>query len=146
MAGINAQTILKHNLKKTKMVRRTFLTNLTFQLVLPWIKQRYFNASKIRMKTETKAAVVSILKRHDPTFKEEEQPIPQGTKGKCHICVKDLDNLKGAEKTKKRNKIKIVEYNCSKCGHPACTQHRAKFPASLQPVCDRCLNNFAQMK
>ena len=102
LAGINAQTILKHNLKKTKINRRAFLTSLIYQLVLPWIKKRYSIATTIKMRSETKAAVISILRRFDPTFKEEEERTipPPTTEGKCRICVEQLDSLKGKESQK----------------------------------------------
>ena len=145
VAVINAQTILRHNLKKPKINRRAFLNSLIFQLVLPWIKKRYSIAGALKMRCETKSAVISILRRYDPSFKEEERAIPPADKGKCYKCLVELDSLKGKEKTKKRNKMGPISYNCSKCGHPACTNHRAKLPVSLEPVCDNCLNRYAQM-
>ena len=146
LAGINAQTILKHNTKKTKINRRSFLTSLIFQLVVPWLRKRYSIAATIKMRSETKAAVLSILKRHDPSYnKEDARTVTPAEKGKCRMCLDHLDTLSGAEKKKFRNRITIVSYICSKCRQPACNNHRAKLPDTLKPVCDNCLNKYAKL-
>ena len=150
VAGINAQTILTKNLKKTKLRRRTFLSNLSFQLALPWMKYRYDNAASLFLKSETKSCLRDILKSHDPSFKEPEVALaplaPTGVKAQCYMCLKESELLKGKERSKKRRAIRYTDVYCSKCNRALCTSHRAKLPGSLNLVCDDCLNKYAQMK
>ena len=149
VAAINAQTILMKNLKKTKINRRSFLANLVFQLALPWLKHRYDNAALLSLKSDTRSCLREILKSHDPCFKEPEVPSsapPAGVKGQCFLCLKELELLKGKERSKRRRAIRYSEIYCSKCNQALCTGHRAKLPGSLNLVCDNCLNKYAQMK
>ena len=142
MAVCDCDRVSMFEEKYVSVVPAIFLS--LHQLVLTWIKKRYSIAGALKMRCETKSAVISILRRYDPTFKEEERAIPPADKGKCYKCLVELDSLKGKEKTKKRNTMGPISYNY-KCGHPECTNHWAKLPVSLEPVCDNRLNRYAQM-
>ena len=72
VACINAQTILRYNLKKSDE-RRVYLKNLVHQLVTPWLKTRF---NRPYLKSDTKNAIKRVLNITDPSFDTDPKPVP----------------------------------------------------------------------
>ena len=138
LSCINAQTILKYNLKNNKICRREFMKTLIFQLVTPWLKHR-FNLPNL--KVDTKSAITDILRRHAPNFNTAKKPDGKMKEkpARCYICVEIMEAMaKGNERKRKNKNMNRQTWFCPQCKFAVCPKHRAKVPATLEIMCDKC--------
>ena len=107
LAAANARTILKYDKENYIDSRQIFLKNLATYLTIPYKKNR---TKVTNLKSLTISAISDVLEscvvsvlRDNPENQdlpiEDNDDLPNEGRGmKCHVCIKDLQDVKDEEK------------------------------------------------
>ena len=111
------------------------LKNLATYLTIPYIKNR---AKVTGLKSVTVSAINDVLVScgvsvswDDP----ENQGLPiegngdlpnEGCGMKCHVCIKNLQDMKDEERRQWKGNLNSMKKNCKNCKKAACAKHCSK--------------------
>ena len=129
LAAVNPKTILKYNKKNYFDSRQNFSKNLATYLTNPYIKSR---AKVANLKSLATSAINHVLESCGVSVlrdDQENQDLPiedngdlhnEGHGMKCHLCIRNLQGMKGVGRRRRKGNLNRIKKNCKNCKKATC--------------------------